>query len=55
MAVQMINVFIQIIQSAISMLFTLELAPGVSLGWIFIVVILMLILIKFFLKGDNNG
>lgn len=55
MAVQMINIFVQIIQSAISMFFSLELAPGVSLGWIFLVVVLMLILIKFFLKGEDNG
>lgn len=55
MAVQLVNAFLSVIQSAISMFFTLEIAPGVYLGWIFIVVIIMFILIKFFMKGDNNG
>lgn len=50
-----INMFISIFQACITMFFSLEIVPGVSIGWIFIVVIIMFILIKFFLKGEKDG
>lgn len=55
MAIQLVSAFLSVIQGAISMLFSLEISEGVSLGWIFLVVIIMFILLKFFLKGDSNG
>lgn len=55
MAITLINMFLQVIQSAITMLFSLEIAEGVSLGWIFIVVVIMFVLLKFFLGGPDNG
>lgn len=55
MIINVVNMFLSMFQAIISWFFSLELTQGVSLGWIFIVVVLMFILIKFFLKGDNNG
>lgn len=55
MVINVVNMFLSMFQSIISWFFSLEITSGVSLGWIFIVVVLMFILIKFFLKGDNNG
>lgn len=55
MAVQILNMFLGVFQGFVNLFFTLEIAEGVSLGWIFMVVIIMFILIKFFLKGDSNN
>lgn len=55
MAIQVLNMIISVIQAAISMLFNLEITSGVSLGWIFIVVIIMFLLIKFFLSGGSDN
>lgn len=54
MAVQIVNMFLSIFQAAISMFFSLEITDGVSLGWIFIVVVIMFLLIRFFLSGGNE-
>lgn len=55
MAIQLVNMFLSVIQAAITMLFSLEITNGVSLGWIFIVVIIMFLLIKFFLSGGSDN
>ena len=55
MAATLVSMFLSVIQEAISCIFSLEIADGVSLGWIFIVVVLMFIIIKFFLGGNDNG
>lgn len=50
-----IQLFVSLFQAALTFLFNLEISEGVSVGWIFIVVVIMFILIRFFLKGDKNG
>lgn len=50
-----IQMFVSLFQAALTFLFNLEIVEGVSVGWIFIVVVIMFILIRFFLKGDKNG
>lgn len=56
MAVNVLNMFLSVFQATISMFFNLNLDNGVSLGWIFIVVIIMFLLLKFFFHGgDSNG
>lgn len=56
MALQIVQMFLSVFQGIVSVFFSLEIADGVSLGWIFLVVIIMAVLIKFFLKGgDNDG
>lgn len=52
---EVINMFISIFQACITMFFNLEIVQGVSLGWIFLVVVVMFIIIKFFLKGEKDG
>lgn len=55
MAVQVLNLILSLFNSVLSWFFSAEIMEGVSLGWIFITVIIMFMLIKFFLKGDNDG
>lgn len=55
MTTNLINMFLSVFQAALSMFFNLQIAEGVSLGWIFIVVIIMFILIKFFLSGGSDN
>lgn len=55
MAIQILNMFLGVFQGIVNLFFTLEIAEGVSLGWVFMVVLIMFILIKFFLKGDSDN
>lgn len=55
MVTDLLAAFLSVIQAAISMFFSLEIQDGVSLGWIFLVVVIMFILIRFFLKGESDG
>ena len=55
MAIQVLNLILGLFNSVISWFFSAEIMEGVSLGWIFITVIVMFMLIRFFLKGDNDG
>lgn len=55
MAVQILNMFLSVFQGFVSLFFTLEIAEGVSLGWVFMVVLIMFVLLKFFLKGDSDN
>lgn len=56
MALNVLNLILNLFQSVVSFFFSLQLQEGVSLGWILVVVIVMFILIKFFLtEGDKNG
>lgn len=55
MAVQVLNLILSLFNSVLSWFFSAEIMEGVSLGWIFITVIIIFMLIKFFLKGDNDG
>lgn len=55
MAIDVINMFLSVFQSAINCLFGLQIQQNVYLGWIFIVVVIMMLLIKFFLKDNGNG
>lgn len=55
MAIQILNMFLGVFQGIVNLFFTLEIAEDVSLGWVFMVVLIMFILIKFFLKGNSNN
>lgn len=52
---EVINLFISLFQACITFLFNLEIVTGVSIGWVFIVVVVMFMIIKYFLKGDKDG
>lgn len=56
MALNVLNLILNLFQGLVKWFFSLEISPGVSFGWILVVVIVMFILIKFFLtEGDKNG
>ena len=55
MAIQVLNLILSLFNSVLSWFFSSEIMEGVSLGWVFITVLIMFMLIRFFLKGDNNG
>lgn len=56
MAINVLNLLLNMFQGVVTWFFALEISPGVSLGWILVVVVIMFILIKFFLtEGDKNG
>lgn len=57
MAIEIVDFILALFKTAFAWIFTLEITEGVSIGWILIVVIIMSILIKFFLKngGSDNG
>lgn len=50
-----INFILSLFKNILSFFFTLEVIPGVSFGYVFIVGIIFSALVKFFLKGDNDG
>lgn len=52
---EVLTLLLQLISGVITWFFTAELVQGVTLGWIFLSVIVAGFLIKTFLKGDNNG
>lgn len=55
MTIQIINMIIQSFNSVFNWFFTLEISEGVYLGWIFVVVILIIIILKYYLKEGDNG
>lgn len=55
MAIQVLNLILTLFNSVFSWFFNLQITDGVSLGWIFMVVIIMFFLIRGFLKENDNG
>lgn len=51
---QALTILLNIISGIISWFFTVEIVPGVTLGWVFLSVLIAGFLIKSFLKESNN-
>lgn len=55
MAINVLNLILSMFQSVVTWVFSLEITEGVSIGWIFVVVVIMFILIRFFLTEDSKN
>lgn len=55
MALTVLNFILTLFNSVMTWFFNLQISDGVSIGWIFVVVLVMFFLINYFLKERGNG